>query len=131
MASRARASDVSAIKSVETAATVGSISVRMPSHICLGSVGCRLPLTKMATTTSSNEVMKASSAPDTTPGRMSGSVTSRNVCQRPAPRFWAASSSVWSKPRSVAVTTTTTNGSARTVCASTRPARVPTSRKRA
>ena len=122
---------VTAMSSVETAATVGSISVRMPSHICLGSVGWRLPLTKMATTTSSNEVMKASSAPDTTPGRMSGSVTSRKVCQRPAPRFWAASSSVSSKPRRVAVTTTTTNGSASTVWASTRPASVPTSCSRA
>ena len=50
---------VTPISSVDTAATVGSISVRMPSHICLGRVAAPVPLTKIATTTSSNDVMKA------------------------------------------------------------------------
>src|SRR5262249_44444677 len=59
-ASSPSASVVTPMSSVDTAATVGSISVRITSHICLGSVAAWVPLTKMATTTSSNEVMKAS-----------------------------------------------------------------------
>ena len=42
--------------------------------------------------------MKASSAPATTPGAISGSVTCRNVCQPVAPRSCAASSIAGSMP---------------------------------
>ena len=48
--------------------------------------------------TSSNELIKASTHPDTTPGMMSGSVTRRKVTKELAPREIAACSIRWSIP---------------------------------
>ena len=52
---------------------------------------CWLPMVKHVTTNSSSENAIASSAAPMTDGRMSGSVTSRNVCVGEAPRSRAAS----------------------------------------
>jgi hypothetical protein len=52
------------------------------------------PDTKLVTTTSSREIVSASSAPPATPGMISGSVIRRKVWPQPAPLVRAASSSV-------------------------------------
>ena len=54
--------------------------------------------------------MKANSAPETTPGRIRGIVTLKNVWNGLAPRLAAARVSEWSKPTSVAVTVIRTKG---------------------
>ena len=59
-------------------------------------------------TKSSIESAKASIAPPKTPGRISGRVTRRKVSNGVAPRSFAASSSLRSKPISRERTTTTT-----------------------
>ncbi len=73
---------------------VGLICSRMPAHIWRGSVRCSGPPRNNTATTSSNEVMKAKSAPDATPGAIKGSVTLKNVRAGEAPRLAAARSSV-------------------------------------
>jgi len=83
---------------VETAAIVGSISKRIPSHIRRGNVTAAVPETNNATISSSNEVMKANSEPASTPGRISGNVTCRKAPHGLAPRLIAAYSSRSSKP---------------------------------
>ena len=65
--------------------------------------------------------MKASRPADTRLGRSSGSVTRSRVCTRLAPSPSAACSSARSKSRRPATITSTTNGSASTVCASDQP----------
>ena len=62
------------------------------------------------TTTSSNDVMKANKAPETTPGKINGICILKNVRDVPDPRLCAALVNEWSKPASVAVTVITTNG---------------------
>ena len=52
-----------------------------------------------------------------TPGRMSGSVTRKNVWIGLAPRSWAASSTDWSIPESRARTTMVTNEMVNATCA--------------
>ena len=56
------------------------------------------------------DATKPNIAPATTPGRMPGRVIRRNVVQRSAPRFCAASSRVRSKPAKLASTSRTTQG---------------------
>ena len=63
-------------------------------------------------------------APANTPGAMSGKTTLRKTVAGGAPRLNAARQSAGSNPCSVAWTTTTTNGVASTVCASTKPMRL-------
>ena len=75
-----------------------------------------------ATTTSSNDAANANTAPDRTPGRISGNVTRRNVASGGAPSEDAARSSVRSKPDKVARTVTTTNGTPSVACARINPA---------
>ena len=65
--------------SVEIAVSVGSISKRTLSHIRLGRVVVAGPPRKIASTTSSNDTRKAKAAPETTAGRMAGSVTCHSV----------------------------------------------------
>src|SRR3546814_8153883 len=60
------------MSSVAAAVMVGLIISRMPVNICLGRVRCSGLATNSTTTTSSNEVTKANSAPEMTPGRISG-----------------------------------------------------------
>ncbi len=50
------------------------------------------PAQKSVRTTSSNDVAKASTAPESTPGMASGRVIRRNTVAGEAPRLWAASS---------------------------------------
>ena len=56
-----------------------------------GSVGTPAPAVKNVITKSSIDSVNAISAPAMMPGLISGSVTSRNVCQGVAPRSRAAS----------------------------------------
>ena len=52
---------------VATASMVGLICSLIPENICLGMVLCLTSASCNTTTTSSNEVIKANNAPDTTP----------------------------------------------------------------
>ena len=104
-------------RSVEIAVNVGSISYRTLSHIRLGSVVVAGPPRKIASTTSSNDRRKANAAPETTEGKMAGSVTCHSVRKYPAPRLRAASSMAESVVFSAAETITITRGAATTVCA--------------
>src|SRR5579875_3845887 len=106
--SRARA--ISRICNTETAVMVGSISMRILSNIFFGSVICE-PARNMAMTSTSKDVMKARSAAE--------------IRLAPSPR--AACSRLMSKPRSPALTTMTTKGSASTVCAIAMPYHAPIS----
>ena len=103
---------------------VGSISIRMLSNIFLGRV-MFAPARNSATTTSSNEEMKASNPAETRLGRSSGRVTRESVRLAPSPS--AACSSERSKSRRPATITSTTKGSASTVWAMTSPYQVPIS----
>ena len=67
-----------------------------------------VPELKLEITKSSSESAKASRAAATTPGMISGRVTSRKVSSGVAPRSRAASSRLRSKPISRERTTTTT-----------------------
>jgi hypothetical protein len=78
-------------------------------YISSGRVLDPTPATKNVMTKSSNESVKARSAPAMTPGSISGSVTRRNVWIGLAPRSWAASSMERSMPERRARTTMVTN----------------------
>ena len=100
----------SAISSVAAAMIVGLRLSRTPLHMRRGIVCCSGPARKRAMTTSSHEVAKAKIAPDTTPGRMSGSMITRNTRAGLAPRIAPAFRRVSSKDASVAATVRKTNG---------------------
>ena len=89
---------VRATSIVDTAAIVGSISKRIPSHMRRGNVTAVVPETNSATISSSKEVTNANRAPASTPGRMSGNVTWRKALNGLAPRLTAADSIRSSKP---------------------------------
>src|SRR5712692_4867908 len=78
------------------------------------------------TTTSSNDTLKAKSAPPNTASRICGNVILKNVRIGPAPRLFDASSCERSNPYSALLTSTTTNGNASTLWARTSPPTVPT-----
>ena len=77
------------------------------------------PALKFVITKSSIDSANASSAAETTPGMISGSVTRRNVCHGVAPRSCAASSSERSNPISRERTVTITNDRLNMMCAIT------------
>ena len=54
--------------------------------------------------------MNANSAPEITPGKISGTITRKKVRCGEAPSVAAARTKLWSKPTSVAVTVITTKG---------------------
>ena len=62
----------------------------MPENIFHGIVLCSTEPTNSTTTTSSKEVMNASSAPDMTPGRINGTITTKKVRVGLDPRLAAA-----------------------------------------
>src|SRR5262249_13835218 len=135
---RRRSSSTTAMRTRETeisttaaAATAGVIVSLTPLQSCRGSVRCSGQPTKRMTKSSSNEVTKAKTAPETTPGRMMGNVTLRNAWSGDAPRPAAARGRFTSKPCRVAAMGMTTKGSASTVCASTNPQKLPTRPSRA
>ena len=68
-----------------------------------------LPI-KRTTTTSSKDVMNANSAPDITPGNISGIITLKNVLNVSAPKLCDALIKFVSNPVNVAVTVITTKG---------------------
>ena len=73
------------------------------------------------TTTSSNEAANANSAPDTTPGAISGNCTRRKIRTGSAPRLAAARVRLVSKADRDAVTVMTTKGVPRAAWARTSP----------
>ncbi|MNH16409.1 hypothetical protein D3C79_760520 [compost metagenome] len=80
------------------------------------------PLTmNRATTTSSNEAMKANSAPEKIDNFNCGSVTLRNAHARDAPRLRAAISWFMSNPCRPLPTAISTKGMARTLWARIKP----------
>ena len=85
----------------------------------------RGPARNRVTTTSSNEVMNANTAPASTLPLISGKVTVRKAVTRPAPRLRAASSIDRSNACSPDDTIRTTNGSTRTMCAASRLTKEP------
>ena len=93
---------------VETAASVGVTASWMSSHICLGSVVFRPPLTKIATVRSSNDTTKANRNAEIKLGASIGSITVRSLAQGEAPRICAASTSRQSKRLNPAASVTTT-----------------------
>ncbi len=74
------------------------------------------------TTTSSNEVAKANSAPEITPGAITGKVTRKKVDSGVAPRLRLARTRLWLKPCKVASTVVSTNGAPSAACTMIRPA---------
>ena len=108
-----------AIMIVATARIVGESCSRSPVNICQGRVFVFAEPKNKTTTTSSNEVMKANKAPDTTPGMIRGICTLKNVLTGVAPRLAAARVKDLSKPTKVAVTVMMTKGVPRTACAKT------------
>jgi len=75
------------------------------------------PELKFVITKSSIDSANASRAAESTPGMISGSVTSRNVSHGVAPRSCAASSSDLSNPISLDLTVITTNDRLNITCA--------------
>ncbi len=97
----------------------------MPSHISRGSVSSVGPERNCATTTSSNEKMKANASPAAIAGSSTGSTTRCSVRPCPAPSEAAARSSVGSRLASRAETGSMTKGSTSTVCASPSERKLP------
>ncbi|MDT4871155.1 hypothetical protein FQZ97_1062720 [compost metagenome] len=73
------------------------------------------------TTTSSNEVAKANSAPEITPGAITGSVTRMKVLNGVSPRLSDARTRLWLKPASVASTVVSTKGAPSAACTTISP----------
>ena len=111
---------------VAAASIVGLISLRIPDHICLGSVYCSGPPKKRTITTSSNEMINAKRAPDITPGAISGACILKKFLIGLPPRFAAARIKLLSNPAKDAVTVITTKGIPKIVCAIINPGNVAT-----
>src|SRR5262249_54677886 len=107
MAPRRNIDSVKPMMSDDTADIVGSSSGWMLSHMRVGRVLAPVPEMNIAITTSSNEMANENTAAVTTPGRIRGNVTRKNVLIGPAPRLSEAYSSRRSKPRRAADTTMT------------------------
>jgi hypothetical protein len=90
----------------------------------LGSVDVGPPLRKRLTTTSSDELMKANSAPAMMLPLICGAVTFRNAFRRLTPRLWAARSWFISKPCRPDRAVMRTKGIASIVCARISPVSV-------
>src|SRR5574337_1481529 len=82
----------------------------------MGSVVEPGPLVKKVIMKSSSDRVNASSAPDRTPGKMSGSVMRQKVTNSFAPKSIAASSTALSKPCNRARTTSATKGMLKAMC---------------
>ena len=77
-----------------------------------------LPVTKYEIMKSSKDIVKAMSAPDTTPGMICGTMTFHIACVGLAPRSIAASARLGSSPRSFGMTLKITYGVQNAICAS-------------
>ena len=104
----APASPASARNITPSAFTSGVTPTRSAENTSMGRVVPAGPLTKLASTTSSSERVKASSQPAASAGVISGRVTVRKTMKGRAPRSAAASSRLRSSPASRACTTTAT-----------------------
>src|SRR5512146_729204 len=96
---------------------LGSMFFRTMPYTTIGRVDDPVPDTKEVITKSSNDMVNASSEPETIPGQRSGTVIFQKVVISSAPRVMAASSRFWSIPCSRARTTTTTKEMQKATCA--------------
>jgi hypothetical protein len=87
--------------------TCGGTPTRVAPNTQIGKV-CVWPELKLVITKSSIDSANDSRAPARIPGKISGRVTLRKVAHGLAPRSWAASSRVRSKPARRARTVTAT-----------------------
>ena len=78
---------------VASALMSGLTPSRTLENTTIGNVLEPGPATKLVITRSSSDSVKASSQPDSSAGRMIGSVITKNTLAGRAPRSWAASSS--------------------------------------
>ena len=108
-------------KMVATARMAGLICSRIPFHIWRGMVCWSCAATKSTTTTSSNEVTKAKSAPEITPGQDQRHGDLEKGRGRIGPERGRRRVSDWSKPTSVAVTVMMTKGMPSVACAMMMP----------
>ncbi len=97
--------------------TSGLTPRRTLENTAIGRVVADGPVTKLATTKSSSDRVKARSQPDTRAGPIPGRVIRANTTQGRAPRSSAASSSVRSNTASRARTSTATNEAPNVACA--------------
>src|SRR5690606_20370004 len=111
--------------STATEAIAGLTDSRTPEKIMRGSVRCSPVVRKLATTTSSKDMMKAMIAPLTTPGAISGRITLKKVRIVPAPSDAAARTSVRSNPCRLATTVVSITGTASAVCVRMSAQRLP------
>src|ERR1700722_4816511 len=102
---------------VASAFTSGLTPRRTFEKITIGKVVEAGPATNCDTTTSSHEIVNASSHPETIAGTMSGSVIRKNTVTGRAPKSMAASSNDSSNPASRDWTTTATYDIVKVMCA--------------
>ncbi len=105
------------MRMVASALMSGLTPRRTFENTTIGSVLEPGPATKLAITRSSRESVKASSQPDSSAGKMIGSVTRKNTFAGRAPRSCAASSSDSSNCARRDCTTTVTNAIAKVMWA--------------
>src|SRR3954470_23219893 len=96
---------------------LGSTFFRTIPYTTIGSVDEPDPDTNEVMTKSSNDIVKASSAPARIPGQSWGTVIFQKVVISSAPRIMAASSRFSSMPSNRARTTMTTNEMQNATCA--------------
>src|SRR6516164_2987188 len=102
---------------VASALTSGLTPRRTLEKTAIGSVVADGPVTKLATTKSSSERVKASSHPEISAGLIPGRVIRTSTVQGRAPRSSAASSRARSKPANWARTKTETKQAPNVACA--------------
>src|SRR3990167_9394110 len=112
---------VNRISKVATAAIVGEMFSRIPVNIWRGRVVCSAPARNRVTPTSSNEVAKANSAPEISPGAITGGVTRMKVLNGVSHRLSEARTRLWLKLASVASTVVSTKGAPMAACTAIRP----------
>jgi hypothetical protein len=99
----------------DIAAIVTSSRPSRSCHMRMGSMSVLASRRNSDTGTLSKDDMKAMNAPASTPGRMIGNVTRRNVRQRVAPRLAELSSNAGSSCASAAIVVRMTYGTHTTV----------------
>src|SRR5690606_19954190 len=109
--------DTTTIMIVASALTCGLRPRRAEEKITMGKVVELGPETKLATTTSSSDRVKASSQPEMMAGAMIGKVIRKKTLTRFAPRSIAASSSDLSSSAMREESTTVTKARVKVTCA--------------
>lgn len=104
------------IINVDKALISGDTPIFTDAYIFMGSVTQFGPARKSVITTSSREMENANTAPDTTPGIMTGNVTLKNVWMGFAPKSIDASSIEQSKSNNLVRTVIYIYGNVKTTC---------------